>query len=75
MTCCWCNGDHPATGCPERVTIQEALNILGPIRSIRASNRFQDDPRRGLYWLDGRLVDCMPVKKEAIKRKRKLQDD
>ena len=73
MTCCWCNGDHPSTGCPEKITIQEALNILGPIRAIRARQLDPDDEQ--MYWLDGKIVRCKPVKKAAIERKRKLQND
>jgi hypothetical protein len=71
MSCCWCNGDHPATCCPEKIGIQEALNILGPVRAIRAADQFQTDPKRQMYWLDGRIVDHRPVRKEAMKLKRK----
>lgn len=75
MTCHWCNGDHPSASCPHKLTIQEALDELGPIRAIRAGQRFQPDPqntnkRKGqIYWCDGKLVEDVVVKRTAIERR------
>ncbi len=67
MLCRWCHEAHPSSVCPHRVSIEEALDILGGLIAFEASVKHRDGQKQ--YWLDGRLTTQHRVITRATKWK------